>query len=141
MSAFRLSFWDLAGVAALISFLVILLVSGLRKARRTRMPEHAVLVRIPLSNDEFGSPDERERIHALADRLRLAIDEEKAGEYDGDEFGEGGCILYMYGSNADALFRAVVPVFKGWGLPAGSRAIKRYGSAGDPKAREEEVTL
>jgi hypothetical protein len=57
------------------------------------------------------------------------------------EFGEGFCTLYMYGPDADALFKAVESDLRSAPLPAGSYAIKRYGSAGDPEARETRVVL
>jgi hypothetical protein len=58
---------------------------------------------------------------------------------DGDEFGEGTCKIYA--GDADALFKAVEPVLRASSLPAGSCAVKRYGKAGDPNARQEEIRL
>jgi len=61
-----------------------------------------------------------------------------AGEFDGDEFGEGACTLFMYGPDADLLFRAVEPALRSSPLVRGGRAIKRYGP---PGSREESIAL
>lgn len=97
-------------------------------------PEHAVIVYLKLSDDEFGTEAERNAIHALTDQLAAAIASQHAGEFDGDEFGAGACGLYMYGPDADRLFAAIEPILRGHRLAAGAYAIKRYGPAGDPNA-------
>ena len=57
--------------------------------------EHAVIVHLRLDDSAFGSTEKREGIIELQDELAAAIDEAKAGEFDGDEFGEGECVLFM----------------------------------------------
>lgn len=137
-----LSAWDVVGVTAILIVLVGLLFSKQLFGRtRASVPEHAVLVTIPLIDPGFGSPEERERLRSVMDDLDRAIKASRAGEFDGDEFGEGTCKIYMYGPDADALFNAVEPVLRARSLPAGSRAVKRYGRAGDPNAREKEIPL
>lgn len=106
-----------------------------------KSPEHAVLVYIKLSNEGMGNEKERKDCHALGDRLEKSIEAKKAGEFDGDEFGEGFCTLYMYGPDADALFNAVESDLRAVPLLVGSYAIKRYGTAGDAEAREVRVVL
>lgn len=101
--------------------------------------EHAVLVRLKLSNAEFGGADERQATHALSDRLESAIRRANAGEFDGDEFGDGTCTLYMYGPDADKLFAAVEPELRGTRLTRGGHVIKRYGAAANPSAREARI--
>ena len=102
-------------------------------------PEHAVIVSLVLSNEEFGEAAERDAIHALTDRMDAAIRAAGAGEFDGDEFGDGSCTLYMYGPDADRLFAAVEPLLRGSSLVTGGHAIKRYGPAADPQARQVRV--
>jgi len=104
-------------------------------------PEHAVLVLIKLSDPGFGRPEERDAIHGLADRLKEAIDQAGAGEYDGDEFGEGQCTLYMYGPDADRLYKAIEPALRNFRFAPGSTATKRYGGPSDPGVREEVIQL
>ena len=110
------------------------------KSDATRKPpEHAFIVTPKLSDDRFGTDEERERIHEFSDQLEAAIESAGAGEFDGDEFGEGVCSLYMYGPNADALFAVVDPLLKASPLAKGAEGVKRYGEASDPGAREEVV--
>jgi hypothetical protein len=103
--------------------------------------EHAVIVHIPLTGGTFGSAAERQSIARLERDLEAAIDQAEAGELDGDEFGEGECVLFMYGPDADRLFGSVEPLLRRDSLGARGYAIKRYGEAADPEAREEIVRL
>jgi hypothetical protein len=103
--------------------------------------DQAVIVHLTLSSPGFGAHQEREAIHRLTDRLDAAIRAAGAGEFDGDEFGAGVCTLYMYGPDADALFAAVEPDLRGSPLAAGGHAVKRYGAATNPHAREVRVSL
>lgn len=111
------------------------------KESRMKSPDHAVLVHIKLSDDKMGTEKERKECHALEERLETSIKTKRAGEFDGDEFGEGFCTLYMYGPDADALFSAVESDLRAAPLLAGSYAIKRYGPAADPNSREVRVAL
>jgi hypothetical protein len=103
--------------------------------------EHAVIVHLRLDDDGFGSAEKRESINELQDVLADAIDEAEAGEFDGDEFGEGECVLFMYGPDADVLFDTIKPILKKSPHSKGGFAIKRYGEASDPKAKEVKVKL
>jgi hypothetical protein len=103
--------------------------------------EHAVIIHLRLDDDGFGSDEKRESINELQDALADAIDEAAAGEYDGDEFGEGECVLFMYGPDADVLFDVIKPILKKSSHSKGGFAIKRYGEASDPNAKEVEVKL
>lgn len=102
-------------------------------------PEHAVMVYLPLSDGAFGSEDEQHAVYRLSDQLEEAINFHDAGEFDGDEFGDGQCTLFMYGPDADALFAAVEPLLRASPLTAGGHAVKRYGEVGDANARELRV--
>jgi len=93
------------------------------------MTDHAVLVH--LSAASAAGLD----LYALEDSLIEAIDVQDAGEFDGNEFGPEGVVLYMYGPDADALWSAVEPVLRGAGLSDGSHAIKRFGEPGAPEVR------
>lgn len=102
--------------------------------------EHAVIVYLRLSDDDFGSSEERDNIMDFGEELARAINSAGAGEFDGDEFGQGECTLFMYGPDADRLFAAIEPLLKSSPLASGGYAVKRYGEAGDPNAREVRVT-
>lgn len=105
------------------------------------MAEHAVLATLKLSTGDFGSDEEVESIHDLSDQLTEAINEANAGEFDGDEFGDGQCTLYMYGPDADLLFAAVEPILRASKHAAGGYIIKRYGEASNPAAKKVRVEL
>jgi|SRR6185436_8947584 len=134
------------GILAVIGIViaVALIRAHLRKAAercRALSMTHAVILKLPLSDDTFGAPEERDRIRQLEDRLEEAILQNQAGEFDGDEFGEGECTIYMYGPDADKLFQAIQPVLQAASLPAPIQVTKRYGSAEDPHSREEHLQL
>lgn len=95
-------------------------------------PEHAVILHILLER-EMPDPVEMERYHDLQDELEKAIHAAHAGELDGDEWGEGMCVIYMYGPDAEALWEAVAPVLEKHQFPAGSHAVKRTGPPGSPQ--------
>jgi hypothetical protein len=106
----------------------------------TRSDEHAVITHLPLSDDDHGTAEEREAIFAGEDRLIKAA-AGLGGEYDGHEFGGGEAVLYTYGPDADALLEAVRSCLADFPVRAGAFALKRYGRADDPDAREERVPL
>lgn len=103
--------------------------------------EHAVIVHLRLDDDGFGSDEKRESINELTDAIADAIEEAESGEFDGNEFGEGECVLFMYGPDADSLFETIKPILKKSPHAKDGFAIKRYGDAADPKAKEVKVKL
>ena len=92
--------------------------------------EQALIVKLQLQDDPFGSDQERARIAALEDQLKQTIEEATLGDFDGDEFGGYVCTIYLYGPDADRLFAAVFPILWRFNAGPGSSVIKRYGSAG-----------
>jgi hypothetical protein len=103
--------------------------------------EHAVIVQLSFQGGEMDSAEEQKAAFALVEELEAAFDTSGIGEYDGEEFGGGGCTFYMYGPDADRLFAAVEPILKQSSLAPGGSATKRYGDAGDPDAREVRIDL
>jgi hypothetical protein len=94
-------------------------------------PEHAVLLKIKLSGNRFGRPQERAMIASLEDQIIATAD--RAGEniqYDGNEYGEGFCTLYLYGSNADHVCDLITPTLQKFDHLEGSYVVKRYGPPG-----------
>jgi len=127
----------------LFTFLVLLLALGtLRRLKSTpaarAAEEQALIATIKLQSGDMGSPDERSRIVALENQLSDAIKNAAAGDFDGDEYGEGACTIYMYGPSADRLLSLTLPVLKKFRAPAGSYVIKRYGK---PGAKQERISL
>jgi hypothetical protein len=111
-----------------------------RKKPDTPSDEHAVSIHLPLSDAEYGTGEEREAVFALEDRV-LEAAAALGGEHDGHEFGGGEAVLYTYGPDADALFEALRSCLADFPVRPGAFAVKRYGRADDPNAREERVPL
>jgi hypothetical protein len=111
-----------------------------RKKKQGASDEQAVITHLPLSDDAHGTEEEREAVFAVEDRLVEAA-AALGGEHDGNEFGDGEVVLYTYGPNADALLEAVRSCLADFPMRPGAFAVKRYGRAGDPDAREERVPL
>jgi hypothetical protein len=104
------------------------------------MSDHCVKVILKLSDGDMGTSEEREAIHELSDQLQTAIEDHDAGEFDGDEFGGGQCVFYMYGKDADRLFEAIRPSLLASPFARGGHAIKRYGPPEDG-IKEVQVEL
>ncbi|WP_202353919.1 hypothetical protein [Mesorhizobium sp. 113-3-3] len=102
--------------------------------------EQAVIVYLRLNDGQFGTLREHEPVRALEERLEQAVGSASVGEFDGDLFGEGECVLYMYGPDAERLFAVIEPILKSSHVAAGGYAIKRFGEAADPSAKEIRVT-
>jgi hypothetical protein len=102
--------------------------------------EQAVIVRLPLDDAQFGSAERREALNALEDELINAIELAEAGEFDGNDFGQGECTFFMYGPDADVLYMVIEVVLQEFPVARGGYAIKRYGPADDPKSKEVRVT-
>jgi hypothetical protein len=100
--------------------------------------EQALIATIRLRSGDMGSPNERARIVALENQLSDAIKNSATGDFDGDEYGDGFCTIYMYGPSADRLLSVTLPVLKKFHAPAGSYLTKRYGK---PGAKQERISL
>jgi hypothetical protein len=99
--------------------------------------EQALIVTIRLRSGDMGDAAERKRISIVEDQLSDAIKKSGAGEFDGDEFGEGVCTIYIYGPSAERLYSVARPILERFHPPAGSYIIKRYGKPGSKQDRIE----
>jgi len=97
--------------------------------------EQAVIVWIRLADDDSGSTEEREHFFKVEDEVLRAVENSGAGEYDGNEIGEGFFKLYTYGPSAERLWDIIVPVLKQFQIPSGSYVVKRYGRPGSKQDR------
>ncbi|WP_405062253.1 hypothetical protein OG474_11580 [Kribbella sp. NBC_01505] len=104
------------------------------------MSEHAVIIQIALGEDHFGSAEAREVVRVLEREIRAVVDGSGLGEFDGDEFGGGEAVLYLYGPDADKLYAAVEPALQALPLRP-VQVTRRYGDAGDPAALERRIQL
>jgi hypothetical protein len=102
--------------------------------------DQAVITHLRLSNDEFGTAEEREAVFELEGRISSSA--ERVGCFhDGNAFGGGEVELFTYGPDADVVFRVIEDSLRGFDVRPGSYAIKRYGAVEDASAREERVEL
>jgi hypothetical protein len=103
--------------------------------------EDSVRVYLRLADNSYGTAEERERIRELSHKLDELITSREVGQFDGDEFGGGNCVLFMYGPDADELFSALEPILKSSSLTMGGWAIKRYGKVIERAKKEVRVEL
>lgn len=99
--------------------------------------EQAVLLYL----DGLSLPKETYEEYALAtleDQLIEAIESQSLGEFDGNEFGPNGTVLYMYAPNAEALFAGIEPILLAYPLCQNARVIVRQGG---PGSQSREILL
>jgi hypothetical protein len=98
--------------------------------------EHAVIVHFNYGIEKFDP------LFKLEDELQKVITEKKVGEYDGHEiamdYSDG--YLYMYGSNAETLFKAVKPTLEACKFMKGAKVNIRFGPPGK-ESKEIEVEI
>lgn len=99
--------------------------------------EHAVIIHYKLRDDDYGTEDERKAVYDLQERLEQAIETAGAGEFDGNEFGGGEAVLYMYGPDKDRLWSAVEAEARGCRLRPAYALLR----AGGPDTPPEQVHL
>ena len=91
--------------------------------------EQAVLVHLGganLSKEIYENYD----LETLEDRLIEVIESQSLGEFDGNEFGPEGVVLYMYAPNAEKLFVGIESVLLANPLCQNARVIIRRGGPG-----------
>jgi hypothetical protein len=101
--------------------------------------DQAVLIHL----DATGLPDkayEEYDLMTLGEELTEAIQAAKVGEYDGDESGPGVTTVYLYGPDAEVLFRAVEPVLRRYPLCQNATVEIRSGGPGSP-SREVRIPM
>jgi len=77
--------------------------------------------------------EEMDEIYELGDKLRHILEENKLGEYDGHEVAMDNSdgSLYLYGPNAESLFKAIKPTLEKVEFLNGAKAFLRFGSHED----------
>lgn len=100
--------------------------------------ERDLLVVLPLSNQSMGTREERASIEALADELEQAAHEAGVGEYDGNEYGGGECVLFFCGPNEDRLLGVLRPHLLRASLARGAHFV-RLVPGQDGEMRREHI--
>jgi len=90
-------------------------------------PRHAVIVYFNYGIDELDP------LHNLEGKLEKVIMENEVGEYDGHEIAmdDSHGFLYMYGPNAEKLFKTVKPTLEATEFMKGATATLRFGPPKD----------
>jgi hypothetical protein len=106
----------------------------LGKNKTVKEPEHAVIIRFLYGTDRL------EPLHRLEKELEKSIEQEGVGEYDGHEIAvdHSDGFLYMYGPNAEKLFKTVEPILEQTDFMNGAIAKLRFGP---PKDGVKEIEL
>ena len=109
---------------------------GKNKTYSPQEPEHAVIVHFLYEMDSL------EPLYQLEDALEKHINKEGVGEFDGHEIAVdlSDGFLYMYGTNAETLFKAVKPILEKSNFMRGAVAKLRFGPP-EEGIREIEVKL
>jgi hypothetical protein len=95
--------------------------------------EQALIVRLKLADDAFGAEGESFALYPVEDAIELAV--KGHGEFDGHEIGGGYFTIYIYGRDADDLYRAVAPVLAKASVRSGSYVLKRRGGPEQPSEK------
>jgi hypothetical protein len=96
--------------------------------------EHAVIIRFSYLHQTM------EPIYELEDKLVTAVSKNKVGEYDGHEIATdyNDAVLYLYGPNAEMLFKTIRPILKSADFLQGAIAKLRFGP---PKDGVKEIEI
>jgi len=99
--------------------------------------KQAVLVHVDGLNLSKEIYDEYD-LATLEDQLIEMIESKSLGEFDGNEFGPDGAVLYMYTPSAENLFSNIEPILRAYPLCQNARVVIRQGG---PGAQQREVLL
>ncbi len=94
--------------------------------------DQAVLVYLDgqgLSEEVYSEYD----TSTLEDQLMEVIELNSLGKFDGNEFGQGEAILFMYGPDAEALFTGIESILRAYPLCQKARVVIRQGGPGAPQ--------
>lgn len=102
--------------------------------------ERDLLIVLPLSNRLMGTNEERAEIAMLADRLERAVVDAGLGEYDGDEYGGGECILFFCGPDEMELIGFLRPLLQRTRFARGAQFVRLVEGA-DGEMRREKISV
>lgn len=103
---------------------------------KKRNKQHSVIITFNYGIEELDA------LFELEDKLRNAIELKQVGEYDGHEIAMDSSdgTLYMYGPNAEALFKCIKPILEETEFMRGAIAQLRFGPPSDD-VKEIEIEL
>lgn len=98
-------------------------------------PDQSLRLEFPLSDSQFGSKSEFAAMLDLEARLEQVIIAAGVGELDGNEVGGGTFVVFTYGPEAEALFRAVAPTLLASPYSPACTVVLRHGPPGTAESR------
>ncbi len=99
----------------------------------------AVIVEIDFAGlENFGVKEQRKEVYQLEKKIEGVLP--KTSGIDGDEFGDGGATIYIYGSNADEIFKASETTLRGTTFNHIDITLQ-YGLPDDPNTKDKKFTL
>jgi hypothetical protein len=103
---------------------------------KERHKQHSVIITFNYGIEELDD------LFELEDKLRNAIELKRVGEYDGHEIAidSSDGTLYMYGPNAQTLFKCIKPILDETEFMRGAIAQLRFGPLSDD-VNEIEIEL
>jgi hypothetical protein len=110
---------------------------GKKESELSEREQEAVLVYL----DGLNLPDEVYRtcdLSTIEDRLVDVLDSQSLGEFDGNEFHPTETVLFMYGADAERLFKGIEPTLRDYPLCRNARVVIRRGG---PGALERELRI
>jgi hypothetical protein len=107
-----------------------------QSSKRKTTGEHSVIVHFTYYKDDLDP------LHALEVKLRKIVEEKGVGKYDGHEIAMdmSDGFLYMYGPNAENLFKEVKPILELTDFTKGALANLRFGGPGSG-AKQIEIEI
>ncbi len=106
--------------------------AGRRRSAKSKAlsPGHAVIVH--LDRGTVRAEAEQYDLSSIETELQSILDAQGLGEYDGNETGDGGATLFMYGSDGERLFRGIEAALRAYPLCRKARVLIRPGPPGTP---------
>jgi len=102
------------------------------RAKKPITPTGSLQIVFSQKGNGYGTHAEREAIHRLTDRFDTLLAASGSGEFDGDEFGEGECTLFMYGVNPEAMYECISATLLESPIVSGGRVEFRSPSTSTP---------
>ncbi|MFL5765999.1 MAG: hypothetical protein ACJ77K_18790 [Bacteroidia bacterium] len=105
-------------------------------ASSTNSPEQAVIITFNYRLDDLSY------LHSLEDKLDSVLGDLNVGDCDGHEIATdlSDGLLYLYGSNAESLFKAIKPTLESTDFLVGAKAKLRFGPPEDG-VKEIEIII
>ncbi len=101
--------------------------------------DQAVIINVYISGpQDFATKEERHEIKQLETKISALLPE--ASGIDGDEFGDGEAVIYVYGPDANQIFEAIEPALKAAPFDHVDITLQ-YGLPDDPATKDKKFTL